>query len=138
MNKKHQTRLIRILNSISNITDFKLIIEKLVKSQKSWKFVYISNIIIESSKDLVEIRCLDLIKSSYAINKTSHIFYTDEFKCENNTTTVVYISNHQIFHLIKTKKVHWNCKIDEKTKTINKNWNLEFKIINQQIELFVI
>lgn len=136
--KKHQTQLIRILNSISDIIDSRSIIEKSIKSQKSWKSTYISDIIIETFKDLAEKRELELIESSYAINKTTHIFYTDESKCENNTSAVVYVSNHQLFHLIKLERAHRNCKIDENTKTISKNWKLKSKVTDQQTELFAI
>jgi hypothetical protein len=139
-NKKHQIHLIRILNSISNIISFKSIIEKSLKPQKSWKSIYISNIIIESFKELAEKQCLDLIQKSYTTNstQTTFVFYIDKFKCENETTSVVFASNDHLFQLIKKKRAHQSCKIDEITKTIRKNWNLKFKITSEQTELFAI
>ncbi len=140
LNKKHQTQLLRILNSISDIIDSKSIIKKSVKPQKSWKSVHTSNIIIEWIKDLAEKHCIDLIKKSYTKDstQTTHIFYIDEFKCENETASVVFVLSHRLFQLVKTKKTHQTCKIDEVTKTISKDWNLRSKIIDQQIELYAI
>ena len=66
------------------------------------------------------------------------MFYTDGFKTENETATIIFVFNSNQYQYYKHQMTYQNIICFDNEKIMEKNWNLKKIAFNNIAELFVI